>query len=73
MTEHCLEKTASRSVLGTTNDFSYLADAYREQRSVDDLVDLSRYLAHTPCGPLHGHGFPDLELKALAARALDAS
>jgi hypothetical protein len=74
MTEHRLAKTASRSVLGTMNDFSYLADAYREQRGVDDLVDLSLYLAHTPCGPLRdGHGFPDLELEALAARAVDAS
>ncbi len=74
MTEHRLEKTASRSVLGTMNDFSYLADAYREQRGVDDLVDLSLHLAHTPCGPLRdGHGFPDLELETLAARALDAS
>lgn len=41
MTEHGLEKTASRSVLGTTNDFSCLADAYRGQRGVDDLIDLS--------------------------------
>jgi hypothetical protein len=55
------------------NDFSYLADAYREQRGVDDLVDLSLYLAGTPCGPLRaGHGFPDLELKALVERILDA-
>ncbi|MGO9877594.1 MAG: DUF6933 domain-containing protein [Acidimicrobiia bacterium] len=74
MTEHRLAKTASRSVLGTMNDFSYLADAYREDRGVDDLVDLSLHLAHTPCGPLrHGHGFPDLELKALGARVLGAS
>ena len=72
MTEHRLEKTASRSVLGTMNDFSYLADVHREQGGVDDLVDLSLNLAHTPCGPLSsGHGFPDLELKALAARVLD--
>ena len=73
MTEHRLEKTASRSVLRTMNPFSYLADADREQRGVDDLVDLSLYLAGKPCGPLReGHGFPDLELKALAERILDA-
>src|ERR1700686_4960968 len=51
MTAHRLEKTASRSVVGTMNDFSYLADAHREQRGVDDLVDLSLSLADTPCGP----------------------
>jgi hypothetical protein len=73
MTEHRLEKTGSRSVLGTMNDFSYLADAYREQRGADDLVDLSLDLAGTPCGPLRsGHGFPDLELKALVERVLEA-
>ncbi|MDP9336666.1 MAG: hypothetical protein M3Q30_25585 [Actinomycetota bacterium] len=72
MTEHRLSKTANRSVVGTMNDFSYLADAHREHRGVDDFVDLSLSLAHTPCGPLRdGNGFPDLELKALVERVLD--
>ena len=73
MTEHRLEKTASRSVVGTMNDYTYLADAHRDHHGVDDLVDLSLTLARTPCGPLRdSHVFPDLELKALVERALDA-
>ena len=73
MTEHRLAKTANRSVVGTMNDFSYLADGHREHVGVDDLIELSLYLAHTPCGPLRdGHGFPDLDLKALVERVLDA-
>ena len=74
MTEHRLEQTASRSVVGTMNDYTYLAAAHRDHHGVDDLVDLSLTLARTPCGPLRDRtGFPDLELKALVERALDAS
>jgi hypothetical protein len=62
MTQHRLAKTSNRSVVGTMNDFSSLAKFHRD----DDLLALSLDLAHTPCGPLDkGHGFPDLELKAL--------
>jgi len=63
-----LAKTASRSVLGVMNEFAHLADNYRERQDVIDLVELSLWLAHVPCAPLRaGHGFPDLELKALLA------
>ena len=66
MTQHRLAKTANRSVVGTMNDFSSLAAFHRDQHSDDDLLALSVELAHTPCGPLDkGHGFPDLELKAM--------
>jgi hypothetical protein len=66
MAQHRLAKTANRSVVGTMNDFSSLAEFRRERHGGDDLLALSLELAHTPCGPLDkGHGFPDLELKAM--------
>ena len=71
MIEHRLAKTASRSVLGTMNDFTNLAEAYRDQELELDLVVLSLWLAGTPCGPLRDRsGYPDLELKAVAERTL---
>ncbi len=66
MTQHRFAKTANRSVVGTMNDFSSLAEFHRDRYGDDDLLALSLELAHTPCGPLDkGHGFPDLELKAM--------
>lgn len=66
MTEHRLAKTANRSVVGSMNDFSSLAEFHRDQHGSDDLLALSLELAHTPCGPLDKkRGFPDLELKAM--------
>lgn len=65
MAHHQMTKTASRSVLGTMNDFAYLADAHRTPKQVPDLLDLSLNLAKTPCGPLYGsHISPDRELFA---------
>jgi hypothetical protein len=51
MNSHQLTKTANRSVLGTMNDFAYLADAYRTPNNAIDLLQLSLRLAQTPCGP----------------------
>jgi hypothetical protein len=63
-----LTKTASRSVLGTMNDFAYLADAHREPDGPTDLIELSLRLAETPCGPLYSsHISPDREILAYAA------
>jgi hypothetical protein len=68
MAEHQLAKTASRSVLGTMNDFAYLADAHRTPTHDPDLLDLSLNLAKTPCGPLYrSHISPDRELIAYLA------
>ncbi len=73
MADHRLAKTASRSVLGTMNDFAHLAEHHREQDPGVGLLEQSLSLAHTPCGPLQDRtGFPDLELKALVERELDA-
>ncbi len=66
MVEGRYAKTASRSVLGSMNEFVYLAGAYRDQRGAGDLVALSLWLAQTPCGPLYGsYVTPEAALDAL--------
>jgi hypothetical protein len=61
-------KTASRSVLGIMNEFSRLAEVYRDYRGLTDLVTLALVLSETPCGPLYPrHGSPDRELDAAVA------
>jgi Domain of unknown function (DUF6933) len=61
-------KTASRSVIGIMNEFSYLAAVYRDHRELTDLLALSLLLSETPCGPLYKrHGSPDRELDAAVA------
>jgi hypothetical protein len=65
MASHQLTKTANRSVLGTMNDFAYLADAHRTPHKSTDLLQLSLRLAQTPCGPLYrSHVSPDREITA---------
>lgn len=61
--------TRNRSVTGSMNDFSFLAQHHRQRSTTDvDLVELSVRLAGTPCSPLNKtHGFPDRELAALIA------
>lgn len=67
-------KTAGRSILGTMNDFAYLADTCRHQGDALDLVELSLWLAQTPCGPLHRHHVSaDRELDALVDQWLEAT
>ena len=65
MGSHQLTKTASRSVLGSMNDFAYLAEAHRTAKKPTDLLEQSLRLAQTPCGPLHrSHISPDREITA---------
>ena len=45
-------KTANRSIVGTMNEFSFLAEGYREYLETSDLVTLSMRLANTPCSPI---------------------
>lgn len=47
-----MTKTANRSVVGTMNEFSFLAEGYREYLETSDLVTLSIRLADTPCSPI---------------------
>ncbi|MEQ8718081.1 MAG: hypothetical protein RIE08_10790 [Acidimicrobiales bacterium] len=66
-------KTANRSVVGSMNDFVFLAEHYLAGGFPLDLMALSLRMAGTPCGPLRkGHGFPDLEVKALVAATMDS-
>lgn len=67
MTEVRFAKTANRSVLGMMNQFSFLAEGYRDYLETDDLLTLSMKLADTPCSPLYkGQVFPYREVIALS-------
>ncbi|HUQ63905.1 MAG TPA: hypothetical protein VM121_09130 [Acidimicrobiales bacterium] len=69
MADHRLAKTRNRSVVGMMTEFAFLGGAYSESSDVVDLVELSLWLARTPCGPLYGRqGSPDRELAAHIAR-----
>lgn len=73
MTEHRLATTTNRSVLGSMNEFTSHAGAYRADDPDLDLNTLSLVLSQTPCGPLRDRtGFPDLALRAVAERVLGA-
>lgn len=64
MNEVQYAKTSNRSVLGITNQFSYLAEGYREYLETNDLLTLSLRLSETPCSPLYKSAVsPDRELK----------
>lgn len=55
--------TANRSVVGVMNEFTFLADAWRDGHV--DLLALALRLAATPCGPLYStYGSPDRALVA---------
>jgi len=49
MADAVIGKTASRSILGSINDFTHMLDAYLDGRP---LLDVSLHLAECPCGPL---------------------
>lgn len=64
MSEVRVAPTADRQVVGSTNEFVFLAGHYRGQ--TPDLHELSMRLAHVPCGPLfRRHTYPDRELASL--------
>ena len=52
MADVALAKTANRSVIGIMNEFSFLAEGYREYLETSDLVTLTMRLADTPCSPI---------------------
>ena len=52
MAEARFGRTASRSVLGTINDFRYQLGAMREYGVKRDLVEWALHLAETPCKPI---------------------
>ena len=57
-------KTANRSVVGSMNEFTYSAEFYRDELSMDGLLQMSLRLSDTPCSPLYKSGVtPGRELK----------
>jgi hypothetical protein len=59
-------KTANRSLVGMLNQFTYLAEGYREYSQTTDLRWLSLKLSETPCSPLYKKAIsPDRELRRL--------
>ncbi len=72
MNEVQYAKTSNRSVVGIMNQFSYLAEGYREYLETKDLLALSLRLAETPCSPLYkSHISPDRALHAYAIGVSD--
>lgn len=65
MGEASVAKTANRKVVGTMNEFAFLAETYREDGETSDLLALSMRLADTPCGAIK-HNYPAQLLKELA-------
>ena len=68
MDEVVYAKTANRSVVGMMNEFSFLAEAFRDRGGLVDPLALSLKLAAVPCGSLSkGAGFPDRAVRELVA------
>jgi len=64
--EHRIAPTANRSVVGSMNEFVFLANAFTSTPHNVDPIALSMHLAEVPCGPLYKrHITPDKELQAL--------
>jgi hypothetical protein len=60
-------KTANRSLVGMLNQFTYLAEGYRDYNQANDILWLSMRLSQTPCSPLYKKKAisPDRELRRL--------
>ena len=52
MAQSSLAKTANRSVVGSMNEFSFLAEGYRDVMGTTNLLALTLRLADTPCSPI---------------------
>lgn len=68
MIEVSFAKTANRSVVGTMNEFVFLAEGYRQYMETTDLLALSMRLAATPCSAIK-HNSPERLLAEIAAGA----
>lgn len=61
-----LATTANRSLVGSLNEFAFLAEHHHDRAEPLDLLGLSLKLSRVPCGPLFKrHVSPDRELAAL--------
>jgi hypothetical protein len=68
MNEVQYTKTANRSVVGIMNEFSFLAEGYRDHMNTKELLALSLKLSETPCSPLYKTAIsPDKALQRLIA------
>lgn len=64
--EALLARTTNRSVVGSMNEFAFLAQAQRAAKTDPELLQLSLTLSRTPCSPLYSrHVSPDREVAAL--------
>lgn len=68
MDDVVVAKTANRSVVGTMNEFAFLAEGYRQHVETSDLMVLSMRLANTPCGALE-HDYPQRLVRELVGAA----
>lgn len=69
MTWHRFDRTRSRQVLGSMNDFAFLADTYIRDDGPDaDLDGIARMLNCAPCSPIQ-YESPDRLVPALFHRA----
>lgn len=50
MTAHRIDKTASKQVLGSMNDFAFMLDTHLDRG--DSFLEASLRLAQAPCSPL---------------------
>lgn len=74
MSGHQMAKTANRSVVGIMNEFTFLAGHAPAPTDAADLIELSLWLARTPCSPLYKrHVSPDHELRAFVDEHLGRS
>jgi hypothetical protein len=62
-------KTANRHLVGTMNEFAFLAHGYRDHMETSELHVLSMRLADTPCSVIK-HQSPERLLKELMAARL---
>jgi hypothetical protein len=71
MAEVRFSRTASRSILGSMNDFVRQANWIQRRDDTSDLLTLARELSHTPCRVIREDAiWPDDEVRAVEARWL---
>jgi hypothetical protein len=68
MSDGRFAKTTNRSVVGSLNGFTNMANFQWSESESEDLTELALALSEIPCGPLfERHVSPDRELDALVA------
>lgn len=73
MNEVQYAKTSNRGVVGIMNQFTYLAEGYREYLETKDLLALSLRLSETPCSPLYKSAVsPNRELLLLVRNKMSS-